>query len=154
MRNYGLSDKVRSVARTKYVLPALNSGKTSFSIRVRNMLEDLAPMGFPSGHTPQICSALRSARFQEENGLEVVAVEGPPSGMSPTVVVRYRVKQQEQGKAVSRTAKDDVHFPAEDAKARARRLAEGLRGLLREELAGYGGGEAFLKWVRSEEDAA
>jgi hypothetical protein len=34
-------------------------------------------------------------------------------------------------------------------------LTEKLRGLLKEELAEYGGGEAFLRWIRSEdEDAA
>jgi hypothetical protein len=43
----------------------------------------------------------------------------------------------------------------EDPTARAFRLTEKLRGLLKEELAEYGGGEAFLRWVRSEdEDAA
>jgi hypothetical protein len=37
----------------------------------------------------------------------------------------------------------------------AHRLTGKLFGLLKEELAEYGGGEAFLRWVRSEdEDAA
>lgn len=30
---------------------------------------------------------------------------------------------------------------------------EGLRGLLKEEFAEYGGGEAFIRWIRSEDDA-
>jgi hypothetical protein len=43
----------------------------------------------------------------------------------------------------------------EDPAARALRLSEGLRGILKEELHEYGGGEAFLRWIRSEdEDAA
>jgi hypothetical protein len=43
----------------------------------------------------------------------------------------------------------------EDPAARAFRLTEKLRGLLKEEFAAAGGGEAFLRWVRSEdEDAA
>jgi hypothetical protein len=29
-----------------------------------------------------------------------------------------------------------------------------MRGLLKEELAEYGGGEAFLRWIRSEEEDA
>jgi hypothetical protein len=34
-------------------------------------------------------------------------------------------------------------------------LTERISGLLKEELAEYGGGEAFLRWVRSDdEDAA
>jgi hypothetical protein len=44
----------------------------------------------------------------------------------------------------------------ETPEAKALRLTEKLRGLLKEELAEYGGGEAFLRWVRGydEEDAA
>jgi hypothetical protein len=38
----------------------------------------------------------------------------------------------------------------ETPEAKAARLTARLRGLLREELAEYGGGEAFLCWVRSE----
>jgi hypothetical protein len=37
---------------------------------------------------------------------------------------------------------------------RAFRLTEKMRGLLKEELAEYGGGEAFLRWIRSEEEDA
>lgn len=43
----------------------------------------------------------------------------------------------------------------EDPAARALRVSEGLRGILKKELEEYGGGEAFLRWIRSEdEDAA
>jgi hypothetical protein len=38
----------------------------------------------------------------------------------------------------------------EDSAARAARLAEKLRGHLKEELAEYGGGEAFLSWIRAD----
>ncbi len=34
----------------------------------------------------------------------------------------------------------------------ATRLTENLRGLLKDELAEYGGAEGFMKWVRSDED--
>ena len=40
----------------------------------------------------------------------------------------------------------------ETSEAWAFRMTEKLRGLLKEELAEYGGGEAFLRWVRSEDD--
>ena len=39
----------------------------------------------------------------------------------------------------------------ESPTAWAERLADRLRGLLKEELAAYGGGEDFLRWVRSED---
>ena len=40
----------------------------------------------------------------------------------------------------------------EEPGAKAERLTERLRGLLKEELAEYGGGDAFLRWVRSEDE--
>lgn len=39
----------------------------------------------------------------------------------------------------------------ETPEAWAHRLTEKLCGLLKEEMAAYGGGEAFLRWVRSED---
>lgn len=152
--NAGLSDKIRALVKKRYVDPAILSGKGKFSIRVRDVLGDLSAEGFPGGHTPQICSALRTSKFLRENGLEIEEVEGPPSKMSPTVVVRYRVansavqpanwKEPEQG----RPAGPIGETPGE----RAFRLTEKIRGLLKEELAEYGGGEAFLRWIRSEEE--
>jgi len=48
--------------------------------------------------------------------------------------------------------------PSEETpSARAFRLTERLRGLLKEEIAAYGGTEAFIRWVRGyseDEDAA
>jgi hypothetical protein len=46
--------------------------------------------------------------------------------------------------------------PADESpEARARRLGESLRGLLKEEMAEYGGAEGFIRWVRGydEEDS-
>jgi len=40
----------------------------------------------------------------------------------------------------------------ETLEAWAHRLTEKLHGLLKEEMAAYGGGEAFLRWVRSEDE--
>jgi hypothetical protein len=154
MRNYGLSDQVRAVARDKYVVPALRSGRTAFSIRVRNLLDDLAQLGFPANSTPLVCNALRSSRFLGED-LEITEVEGPPSKMSTTVVMHYRITDRSMGgRPKGKEIKLDAVHVQEDAKARAKRLAEGLKGLLREELSEYGGGEAFLRWVRSEGEEA
>ena len=152
----GLSDKIRALAKSKYVAPAVMSGMMQFSIRVRDLLGDLQAEGFPGGHTPQVCSALQTSKFLRENGLEITKVEGPPSKMSPTVVVSYRVTNFGM-KSVGRD--DQLNggdaSAEEDPGARARRVVEKLRGVLKEELAEYGGGEAFLRWIRSEdEDAA
>ena len=40
----------------------------------------------------------------------------------------------------------------ESSKDRASRLTESLCGLLREEIAEHGGAEAFVRWVRSEDE--
>ena len=155
--NLGLSDQIRALARAKYVNPAILAGRGQFSIRVRDLLGDLNAEGFPGGHTPQICSALQTSKFLRENGLEIEGVDGPPSKMSPTVVVRYRVASsgvkpgvRENALEIQQAAPDQ-----EDPEAWALRVTEKIRGLLKDELAEYGGGEAFLRWVRSEsEDAA
>jgi hypothetical protein len=100
---------------------------------------------------------LQTSKFLRENGLEIEGVDGPPSKMSTTVVVRYRVANRGVDSDAKNTplegGRREPH--EEDPTARAFRLTEKLRGLLKEELAEYGGGEAFLRWVRSEdEDAA
>jgi len=152
MRAHKFSDQVRTVARDRYVAPALRAGRTSFEIKVRNVLDDLVPLGFPPNNTPQVCNALRSAKFLRDNGLEITAVDGPPSKLSTTVVVHYRAV--ENGLGERRTVSEGAG-EVEDAAVRAKRLAESLRGLLKEELKEHGGAEAFVRWIRSdEEDAA
>lgn len=152
---YGLSDHVRAVAVKKYIHPAILAGKGQFSVAVRDLMEDLRAEGFPAKNWPQICTALRAEKFLRANGLEIEAVDGPPSKMSTTVVVRYRLANAEREiGAVEAPAKATAGMQ-EDPSAKALRLTEKLRGLLKEELAEYGGGEAFLRWIRSEdEDAA
>lgn len=152
--NIGLSDRIRSLAQEKYVQPALRDGRSSFSIRVRDLLNDLRAEGFPAGHTPQVCNALQTTKFLRENGLKIENIEGPPSKMSPTVVVRYRTLSSDPvERHPSNVAREAVE---ESPEARALRLGGKLRGLLKEELKKYGGGEAFIRWVRGydEEDAA
>lgn len=157
--NLGLSNQVRALAQSKYVHPAIRAGKRHFSIPVRALLQDLQTDGFPARNTPQVCTALQTSKFLRENGLEIEGVDGPPSKMSTTVVVRYRV-------ATSRTQPEIGRGPSEGRGTEpgeetpeewAHRLTGKLFGLFKEELAEYGGGEAFLRWVRSddeEEDAA
>jgi hypothetical protein len=152
--NLGLSDQVRALATAKYVRPALQSGKKQFSIRVKDLWGDLRAEGFPARHSPQICSALQTSKFLNDNGLQVEGVDGPPSKKSSTVVVRYRVADKSVQPVPIRHTREDFRMEPdqEDPDAWALRLTEKLRGLLKEELAAYGGGEAFLRWIRSEEE--
>lgn len=152
-----LSDKIRSLARDKYVNPARQTGTVHFTIKVRDLLNDLQAEGLPGGHTPQICSALQTGKFLRENGLEIEKIEGPPSKMSPTVVVRYRIAKAEKPASSDKGPDhESATVEEESPEERARRLTEKLRGLLKEELAEYGGAEGFIRWVRGydEEDAA
>ncbi len=147
MAQAGWSDRIRTIAREHYVEPAIKSGKQEFAIGVKEMRDILIPMGFSAANTPQVCSAIQSERFLHggEKKLEIVGVDGPPSKQSTTVVVHYRVVGS--GPSAS-SASANLR---EDSTARALRVAQGIRGLLKDELAQYGGGDAFLKWMRSED---
>jgi hypothetical protein len=145
----GSSDLVRSVAAEKYVQPAIISGKTRFSVAVKDLMKDLRGRGFPSNNYPQVCTALRTGKFLKENGLEIEGIDGPPSGLSTTVVVRYRVAKSSPNGVQTVPPPTDTNEQSDELPAaRAHRLFEGLRGLLKEELAEYGGGEAFIRWMR------
>ena|ERR1035437_5865765 len=155
--NYGLSDQVRAVALEKYVLPAIRAGKLHFSVAVRDLMRDLQADGFPERNWPQVCTAIQKQAFLRENGLEIEGIDGPPKKQSPTVVVRYQVANRAWMPATGTDGLDrgDASPRTETPSERAYRLTEKMRGLLKEELAEYGGGEAFLRWVRGyDEDAA
>lgn len=155
--NYGLSDQVRARAKTRCVDPAIRAGMNQFSIAIKGLMKELEAEGFPKNHARQFCKALTSDKFLRTNSLEIESVDGPPSKESPTVVVRYRVTQPGvQEKSGHHLPEGGGADPSEETpSARAYRLTEKMRGLLKEELAAYGGGEAFLRWVRGyDEDAA
>ncbi len=151
----GSSDLVRAMVSERHVLPALQGGKSHFSVAVKDVLADLVANGFPPGNTPQVCTAMRKKSFLREHGIEIEGIDGPPSKMSTTVVYRYRRADQRQRPARPMEQPTTTAAGAETPEEWAHRLAGKLSGLLKEELAEYGGGEAFLRWVRSEdEDAA
>lgn len=148
-----LADKVRAMALEKYVQPAKKAGSTEFSIAVKNLQKDLEADDFPLNYTPLVCNSIKTKSFQRENHLEIIGIDGPKSQTGTRVVVHYRVVDEEgagvTGAPVSKNRQNEA------PKERAQRLTEGLRGLLRQELADKGGAEAFVRWVRSDdEDAA
>ncbi len=155
--NYGLSDQVRARASASYVRPAASKGKRPFSISVKALLRDLEGSGFPSNHARQVCTALTSGKFLRENELQIEAIDGPPSKNSTTVVVHYKFAspQAQPLKERSDSGKSAAEAPQETPEEWAHRLTGKISGILKEELADYGGGEAFLRWVRGydEEDS-
>jgi hypothetical protein len=157
--NHGLSDQVRAVALNRFIHPAVRSGKEQFSVAVRDLMQYLQADGFPERNWPQVCTAIQAQKFLRANGLEIESVEGPPKKQSPTVVVRYRVAsharvpETEAVRSGSAAGAPTEETPSE----RAFRLTERLRGLLKNEIAAFGGSEPFMHWVRGhdeDEDAA
>jgi hypothetical protein len=150
MKQFRQSDRVRDIVVERYVRPALNQGSRRFSIRAGDVLKHAeANQDFPRGRTPLVCNVLQSKKLLNEAGLEIESIEGPPSRQSRNVVVHYRVVEPVPGRSGCMSS-----ATPETPAARAHRLTEKLRGLLKEEIAAYGGAEGFIRWVRSDEDAA
>jgi hypothetical protein len=143
------SQLVREVAVRNFVNPARERGLKEVTIPVRQLRDMLVPTGFPVKNIPQICSALEAVEFRRANQFKSMSVDGPASKRSTTVVFHFFFQEPE--KQTSTSAQPDMQT-IETSKARAERLTGKLFGLLKEELAEYGGGEAFIKWMRSEED--
>ena len=76
-------------------------------------------------------SALKTGKFLKENKLRVVETIAPKSGQSTTVVYTYEFV-------------DDKAPPSREEDHWAR-----LRGAMKDVLAEYGGGEAYLRAERS-----
>ncbi|HEU5351696.1 MAG TPA: hypothetical protein VFU55_08870 [Terracidiphilus sp.] len=141
-----------------YVRPAIQAGKRQFSISVKELLRDLESQGFPANHARQVCMALSSGKFLRENNIDIHRIDGPPSKTSTTVVIHYQIapgKTQSEQEA-QRTMENPIHPANETPEEWAHRLTGKISGLLKDELAEYGGGDAFLRWVRGydDEDAA
>jgi hypothetical protein len=148
-----LADQVRAMALLKYVQPAKKARSTEFSIAVKDLLKDLETIDFPLNYTPLVCNSIKTKSFQQENHLEITRIEGPKSQTGTRVVVHYKVVGE--GKEAGTEASGKGMQGKDEASGdRARRLTEGLRGLLKQELAAQGGAEAFVQWVRSDDENA
>ena len=155
MSHGALSERIRERAIDKYIRPALRDGRRRFSIEVKDLMRELEAEGFPPNHPAQFCSAVQKHSFLLEHGLQIEKVDGPPSKKSTTVVVHYRVAGKRDRTPAANREPQAIETTNEDPAARAKRLSERLRGLLKKELSEYGGAEGFMRWVRSEgEDAA
>lgn len=149
--NYGLSNQVRSVALKKYIQPAARAGKTRVAIAVRDLMNDLRPLGFPERNWHQICTAIQTKNFLRDSGAEIESVDGPASKTSSTVIVHYRIAGAFNSETEPPKQQSEGAPPDETPEEWAHRVTGKLYGLMKEEFAAFGGGEAFLKWVRSED---
>ena len=162
MASSGLSDKIRLLVSERYVQPALKLGSDRLSIRVKDVLKDVAGDPSARGRTPAICEVLQGRKLLRENDLEIEGVEGPPSRQSTTVVVHYRILHPgiHKGRWAGDSKGDRIMQATtisdreESPRERAGRLTNRMAGLLKDEMAAYGGGDAFMQWIRSDDDEA
>ncbi len=147
------ADYIRKYAGDHYIKPAKKRGESKIAIPVGKIEADLRKVGLETGRTPAVCSALRGQKFQKEYEVQLDHFDGPPSGQSTTVVFHYVLREAKVSTGNDQPGRQtEIRETSEEW---ARRLTDKLKGLLKDELAEYGGGEAFLKWIRSEdEDAA
>ena len=143
------SNAIRKEATSHFVVPARRSGAKKLTIAVRDSMSRF-PAEVVKGKQSVFCSALRAKSFLRENGLRLEAMDGPPQGRGTSVVYHYRFEADDlagQGPARGPMSEED-----------AERLAEAylapLRGLLAKEIAAFGGTEAYMRWVRSDEPTA
>jgi hypothetical protein len=129
LANESTSAEIRKHAKQVYIDCARRKGERRFNIRVGDVHKELRL----HGRVPQVCSALKSRKFLEENSLDLVAESGPPSGQSTTVEYTYEFREPHRGQG----------SPPSPHPLFA------LRGLFREVYASFGGGEEYLKNERS-----
>ena len=120
------TERIREYARTAIVDPARRQHISTIKIVAGDVHKALGL----NSRVPQVCSALSSRKFQEENNLELLSREGPPSGQSTTVTFVYRLKD------------------SSDAGQRSQAQFLKLRGIAKDVFESLGGGEAFLRRER------
>jgi hypothetical protein len=152
----GWSEKTRQFADREYVIPAR---PTRAPIRIRHgeIQKKLRRLGMPAQNANQVGTSLESDKFWKPRGLMLCS----PKGQSRSIESVYEFRFIDSDQVVDcemptdRAASESASFvSSEDPEARAKRVVDGLCGLLKDEIAAYGGTEAFMRWVRSEEDDA
>ncbi len=136
------SEKIRTRAWERYIEPQIRRGQSEIELAIKPLMKEMEAEGFPPNHPRQFCKALQKKTFLSEKNLLLSRVDGPPSGTSTTVVLHYRYGG----------GSSDAAVEEETPKERAMRIADELSGLLKEEIASFGGTEAFMRWVRSSDD--
>ena len=131
------SDHVREQASRNYVEAARRQGIDRFSINVGEVQKESKLRNRVS----LVCSALKSKKFLQANGLRLLSESGPPSGMSTTVTYTYEFVDGETS---------GPKPPSGSGGTQSREDAwQKLRGALKDVFAEYGGGEAYLRAERA-----
>ena len=123
------ADRIRMLGRERYVIPARSRNEDRFSIRAGDVVRELSLSG-----VNQVCSALKTRKFLQDNNLRLVDTSGPPSGQSTTVTYTYEFVDSKKAR--------DNGADRQDAWNR-------LRGALKDVFAELGGGENYLRNERA-----
>jgi hypothetical protein len=131
------TDQTKEHVIATYVKPARLKGANVVQVRVGTVQKEL---GW-TNRTPSVFSTLASKEFQQEAGVELIEKRGgPPSGgPSTTVQFVYRIIDGRTAEAPSSRQSKTIPNGAG---------LEKLYGILADEFAALGGGEAFLKAER------
>ena len=136
------SERIRERAWNRYIEPQIQRGARQIAVAIKPLMKEMESEGFKTNRPRQFCTALQKREFLREKNLVLDRVDGPPSGTSTTVVLHFNYGG-DHGSGSSEMPGD-----AE----RAQRAMDKLYGSMKDEIAAHGGAEAFIRWVRSEED--
>jgi len=132
------SDQVRAYVRSHYIAPARKAGLSTVRVRAGEVHKALK---WDLRRVPQVCAALSTRKFLRYAQVELLKKAGPPSGQSTTVEFTYKLLN-----ANANTAPQSPGTAARPVPNGAG--LEKLYGILADEFAALGGGEAFLKAER------
>jgi hypothetical protein len=135
----GWSDRVRELARQEYVEPAKGTQEL-VRIPFGEFKAKLVRLGFPQSHANQVATPLETDKFWKPLGLELCSPKGQPRTVDSVLVFRF-AGQEPRG-----TGREET--PTKQAQ----RAMDQLYGSMKDEITAHGGAEAFIRWVRSEED--
>lgn len=141
-----ISVRIRNTATEAFVVPAREAGRTRLSIAVRELM-DRFPREFAHNRQSVFCSALKAKAFLQPNGLSIEKMDGPEQKRGTSVVYHYRLEQGTPSTHRGPMSKTEAAIRTEE-------LLAPLRGLLKDEIGAFGGTEALMRWVRSDEPTA
>ena len=117
-----------------YVEPARRGRQGRFSVRCGTVQKELGM----SNRIAQVCTALKTPKFLDPNGLCLVETSGPPSGTSTTVVYTYEFRDSVPNTATSKAPVTGSIY----AKLRQ------MEGILRDVYKELGGAERAIREER------
>jgi hypothetical protein len=128
------ADQIREHVRVNYVEPARLRHQGRFAVRCGTIEKELGM----SNRIAHVCTALKSSKFLDPNGLRLVETSGPPSGTSTTVVYTFEFRD---------VASNSVMANASDNASIYAKLRQ-MEGILKEVYKELGGADRAIKEER------